>query len=274
MQERDKYLDLWAQSILANPLTKSACTVDDFVFIDGVADARIYLKNTYGYAEWSDGQDVYEAWESSGEGYQNEVALYKKEILIDRPVYERFLLSGTVLDIGGGVGTVREFLPSGCHFISIDPFIKAPYKIASSKLAAYKCLSHPLNFISGVAEFLPFQGEKFDWVHMRSMLDHVQVPDLALLEAHRVLKKDGSILVGMSIEGGKLGKRSPLRFLKDLTKEILGFMGFEKLKDHHTWHPTFNNLQKMIQDNGFKIIDVYWQPHWNDQVVYIHGIKA
>ena len=32
-----------------------------------------------------------------------------------------------------------------------------------------------------------------DTVHMRSMLDHVQVPDLAILEAHRVLKKNGQL---------------------------------------------------------------------------------
>lgn len=36
-------------------------------------------------------------------------------------------------------------------------------------------------------------------VHMRSMLDHVQVPDLALLEAHRVLRLGGRVLVGLHV---------------------------------------------------------------------------
>ena len=45
------------------------------------------------------------------------------------------------------------------------------------------------NFIVAFAEFLPIKNSVFDFVHMRSMLDHVQVPDLVILEAHRVLKK-------------------------------------------------------------------------------------
>lgn len=57
----------------------------------------------------------------------------------------------------------------------------------------YNCLNAPLNFIGATAEFQPFVSGAFDWVHMRSMLDHVQVVDLALIEANRVLKADGKI---------------------------------------------------------------------------------
>ena len=65
---------------------------------------------------------------------------------------------------------------------------------------------------------------------MRSMLDHVQVPDLALKEARRVLKDDGSILIGLSVEGGKMGKKSN-RFIKDTVKEALALF-YRKYKDH------------------------------------------
>jgi len=58
-------------------------------------------------------------------------------------------------------------------------------KQLSAITPAYPCLDQHLNFIAACAEFLPLQSNSFDWVHMRSMLDHVQSPDLALMEAHR-----------------------------------------------------------------------------------------
>ena len=66
-------------------------------------------------------------------------------------------------------------------------------------------LEPPLNFIAATAEFQPFVEGSFDWVHMRSMLDHVQVSDLALLEAKRVLKPTGHVLIGLYVDGVKSG---------------------------------------------------------------------
>ncbi|HMH62704.1 MAG TPA: hypothetical protein VK561_15665 [Bradyrhizobium sp.] len=36
--------------------------------------------------------------------------------------------------------------------------------------------------------------------------------------------------------------------------------GVTRHKDHHTFHPTFANLCKIITDNRFSLDDVYWQP--------------
>ena len=47
-------------------------------------------------------------------------------------------------------------------------------------------LSRPLNFIGAMAEFLPFKDGTFDWVHMRSMLDHCKSQTL------RCLRQTGS----------------------------------------------------------------------------------
>lgn len=105
------------------------------------------------------------------------------------------------------------------------------------------------------------------------MLDHVQVPDLALIEANRVLRTDGKLLIGLYVEGGKSGRRSTTRFLKDIAKETLGLIGFSKFKDHHTWHPTYRNLLKLIGDNGFAVEESWWQPCWNETVVYVQARK-
>lgn len=231
------------------------------------------LKNTYGYKSWQDGQAFYEKWEGSGQGYSNQVSKYYAEIEYDRDIYEHFKLSGDILDVGGGLGTVREFLGESTRLVSIDPFIDAPMSIPPAKLEASKCLSKPLNFIAALAEFIPFTSESFDYVHMRSMLDHVQVPDLALIEAHRVLKPYGKLLVGLAVDGGESGRKSIKMMLKDALKETLGVIGVHKFRDHHTWHPTFPNLLRLIGDNGFIIEESYWQPYWQNQVVYVLARK-
>lgn len=105
------------------------------------------------------------------------------------------------------------------------------------------------------------------------MLDHVQVPDLALLEAKRVLKPGGHDLIGLYVDGGKSGIIFFERRIKDSIKAVLGFIGIERWKDHHIWHPTYKNLLKLITDNGFEIEDTYWQPQWKDMVCYVCALK-
>ena len=273
MSINSNYLDNWAISILADPITKAPCTINNFAIYKGIIDARTSMKNTLGYKEWEIGQDAYEVLEATGAGYQKEVAQYKKEIGYDKPIYDKFKLKGDILDVGGLIGTVREFLDGDIRYISIDPFIDAIFKIPKSKIEAYKCLNEKFNFVGSLAEFIPFQSESFDWVHMRSMLDHVHVPDLALKEAFRVLKPNGSLLVGLYVEGGRSGKKNLLRLFKDITKVVLELIGIKKYKDFHTWHPTYDNLLKLLTDNGFKVRESFWQPYWEDQVVYVLASK-
>lgn len=272
-EKRIPSLESWVVDILANPITKRKVTIQEFKSVDGVLDARVLLKNTFGFSEWMVGQTEYEKWEATGQGYALKVESYKAEITYDRTVYEHFHLEGIVLDVGGGAGTVREFLPEHVKFVSVDPWLSCLHEIPRARIEAYSCLNRPLNFIGAVSEFLPFIDSQFDWVHMRSMLDHVQVPDLALLEAYRVLKNGGNLLVGLSVDGGKSGNISTKQKIKNLIKYGLSFVGINKWEDHHIWHPTFSALTKLLEDNGFVVKDVYWQPHWKDQVCYILAKK-
>lgn len=256
-------LEQWVLEILVDPLTKMPAAPESIGLIDGIIDARRYLPNTIGYDVWLSGQKAYESW--------NKVTLenYRAEIDGVAPVYERIRMSGRVLDVGGGAGTVRHFLPSGTQFLSVDPFLDHWSGVPQAKIAVYPCLSQQLNFIAACAEFLPLKANSFDWVHMRSMIDHVHSPDLALIEARRVLKPQGKLVIGLYVDGGKLGKRSNLRRLKEIARPVLVFIGFKRFSDHHIFHPTFSGLTKLITDNGFSISDVFWQPQWNDQVCYI-----
>jgi SAM-dependent methyltransferase len=267
-------LDEWVVNILADPISKKSRLPKDFLSINGIIDARVFLENTYGFTDWKIGQDFYELTETTGVGYNDRVEAYKKEIDYDRPIYQHFKINGDILDLGGLTGNVREFLSEDTRLVSVDPFLDGIFQIPPARKEAYKCLSKPLNFVGALAEFIPFQEEVFNWVHMRSMLDHVQVPDLALKEVHRVLKPDGKLLVGLYVEGGKTGRKPFIRFTKDVIRETLGLIGINRFKDYHTWHPTYVNLLKLITDNGFEVQDSYWQPYWKDQVVYVLASKC
>jgi SAM-dependent methyltransferase len=256
-------LDRWVVDILADPITKLPATPSAIGFSEGVIDARRFMKNTIGFVQWDDGQSAYEGWE------QATVEDYKKERAVDAPVYEHIKMPGRVLDVGGSIGAIRDFLPKGTQYVSLDPFLGCTDHIPPTKIAVYPRLSEHLNFIAGCAEFLPFQAQCFDWVHMRSMLDHVHSPDLALLEARRVLKLGGKLVIGLYVDGGKTGRRTLDRQLKEIVRPVLTRIGFKQFKDHHLFHPTFKNLQTIILDNGFTIDDVYWQPEWRDTVCYI-----
>jgi SAM-dependent methyltransferase len=256
-------LERWVLDILADPLTKLPTSPEAIGMRNGTVDARRYLPHTIGFDIWSSGQTYYESWN------RQTIEDYRAEIEHDAPVYDHIRMSGRIVDVGGGPGTVRHFLPDGVQFLSLDPFIDQWSAVPPEKMAAYPCLAKPLNFIAACAEFLPLQAHSFDWVHMRSMIDHVHSPDLALIEARRVLKPGGRLIIGLYVDGGRTGRRPLDRMIKELARPVLVAVGFRRFKDHHVFHPTLVGLQKLITDSGFSITDVYWQPAWRDQVCYI-----
>ncbi|MCH9054834.1 hypothetical protein L5220_02675 [Synechococcus sp. PCC 6716] len=95
-----------------------------------------------------------------------------------------------------------------------------------------------------------------------------------MLEANRVLKKGGRVLVGLYVEGGRSGVATLKQRAKSWIKASLSFVGIQRWKDHHLWHPTYKELLKLITDNGFIVEDTYWQPYWNDMVCYVCAIKS
>jgi len=105
------------------------------------------------------------------------------------------------------------------------------------------------------------------------MLDHVQIPDLAILEAHRVLKKNGQLIIGIYLPFGNSSKPLLSVVIKEFIRDILVFLGIKRFKDHHTWHPTYSGLIKLLQDNGFAISNEIWQEGWNNKVLYLSAKK-
>ncbi len=263
----------WLEELLVHPITKTRLNVQNLKKHNNIFDATVFLPNTFGWKEWKTGQKKFESWLLNGEykcDHEKNFVKEKKEI---SKVYKNFNLSGTILDVGGSVGTLREFINPGSRFVSIDPHSNPLSTLSKEKIKVYKCLKEPLNFIRACAEFLPIKTESIDIVHMRSMLDHVQVPDLAIIEAFRVLKISGKLIIGIYLPKGKKDRLSTSFVLKEFIRHILSLFRFDKYKDYHTWHPSYQSLKKLIIDNGFRIDKEIWQSEWNDKVVYIQAKK-
>lgn len=101
---------------------------------------------------------------------------------------EVFDLSGLVLDVGCGPNKVRPAYVRHVtqeNYYGLDPLMSN--------------IDRDFRFVHGIAEKLPFIDGCFDSLVFYSCLDHMLDLDLALTEASRVLKLNGTINIRMDI---------------------------------------------------------------------------
>jgi len=239
--------------------------------------------------DWEHGQREYEEWDAS---LRDDLQEHIEGIEGVQEVYTReFRLRGRVLDVGGHQGRLRHFLPVDSEYLSVDPYV-AGFKLLprlSNLLKAYPRLAEPCEFIRGVAERLPLRASAFDYVHMRSVLDHFYDPLLALHEARRVLRPGGGLLIGLYVRGGassipdaggarllvaRLRKKTRDEGLVNTGRAIIRRLFGSADHDEHIWHPTYQDLLDLLEAAHFRIEKVHWQKPPNDHVVYILGRKS
>ncbi len=102
---------------------------------------------------------------------------------------------GRVLDIGGGNGLVRHYLPSDAEYVVVDPSLDWLAPAWASIAEEFPCLGEELCFVRGVGEHLPFRDRTFDGALSIWSLNHVGHPERMMREAWRVLRPLGRFLV-------------------------------------------------------------------------------
>ena len=278
-------LEPWFNDVLRDPLSKDHLLIENGNMVSswgrrypvdhGILDLRLYgSENGAGMREWSRGQLAYEYFAEHLVTTAT-VALYLKEIEGVRPVYEEIPIRGSCLDVGGFDGRVRHFMQPDAPYACVDPYIFAIANIARQPAltSAYPELKDPRNFVCGHAEHLPIAGGVFDTVHMRSVIDHFANPLLTIMEAARVLRTGGQLIIGVSVEGGPNGSPSIKERVREFLRPILVSMGFKRFRDHHTWHPTFPELQDLLGRAGLGLDKVHWQASAGGRVVYLRACK-
>ncbi len=239
---------------------------------------------------WAWGQRHYEIWDKDL-GQQDDYASYLAEIEATKEIYTRECkLDGVVLDVGGHQGRLRHFLGPETQYLSIDPYASAFDDIErqTNLLRAYPCLHEPCNFVQAHAERLPIKADSFDYVHMRSVLDHFFDPYLALCEARRVLRIGGGLIIGLHVAGDKSsiregrGAASLISRLRKTLRDkgvqqtvhaLIRRLTWRAEQDMHIWHPTFSQLVELVSAAHFKIENGYWQKPPFDHVVYLMARK-
>ena len=128
--------------------------------------------------------DRYEKW-----FIENEYA-YQSELDAVKLLMPKF---GNGLEVG--IGTGRFAVPLG-----IKNGVEPSYQMR--KIA----IERGLNVVEGVAENLPFEGNSFDLVLMVTTICFVDDAPKALKECFRVLKNNGTILIGFVDRDSTIGK--------------------------------------------------------------------
>lgn len=236
-----------------------------------------------GLVKWSDVQKDWEECYFERYSKRDNFEEYLNEIDSVKEIYTKeFNIKGKVLDVGGGEGTLRHFLQkdSISLYMLVDPLINTFQNFESrpNLLKAYPSLTKPCNFLSCYAENLPFVASAFDWVHMRSVLDHFQDPYLALKEAYRVLKKGGILLVGLAVYGGKSSSKTEdhdVALRRLISKAIYKFRiaGLKSLAEaaikkifrrkgwatSHTFDWKYEDLINLLHATKFAVLKEHWQ---------------
>lgn len=146
-------------------------------------------------------------------------------------IYRRFWLypklcmrlQGKTLDVGCGIGDFLAFRPST---LGIDINLKAVEFCKNKGL--------PVKLMYG--NLIPFPKHFFDSVILDNVLEHVEDPIPLLLEISRVLKNNGTFVVGVP------GKR-----------------GFKSDLDHKVFYPK-SKLITTLSKAGFHCTEIFYMP--------------
>jgi ubiquinone/menaquinone biosynthesis C-methylase UbiE len=157
-----------------------------------------------------------------------------------------------ILDVGGGPGRIsRALVKQGRQVVLLDISCDVLQLAASSEGAVEKPM-----LVSADAHSLPFPNDAFDCVVSLDLLCHLEAPERALREFHRVLRSRG-ILVLDNTNGNPLWTlfyprylgRNPLNWVRIMRFHGI-YPGWEKIVRHYL-NKTFAAL---LHDNGFETI--------------------
>jgi len=102
--------------------------------------------------------------------------------------------TGLVLDVGGGAGIPRHYLPTDVHYVVVDPSLDWLGSGWTSIAPHFPCLQTRPSFVRGIGEYLPFADRSFDSSLAFWSLNHADEPKRVVHEVGRVLKPGGRFL--------------------------------------------------------------------------------
>jgi ubiquinone/menaquinone biosynthesis C-methylase UbiE len=131
-------------------------------------------------------------------------ASFERQILAPRRTSLLADLTGHVLDVGAGTGANLRYLRAAATVVAVEPDAAMRRRLARRAADALV----PIDVSDAAAESLPFPSDHFDAVLFTLVLCTVANPERALVEARRVLKPGGTLVVLEHVRGpGRLADR-------------------------------------------------------------------
>ena len=132
-------------------------------------------------------------------------------------------LKGKVLDVGCGIGDFLKYRKNN-PTIGID---------INKSIVAY-CKSQGLNVISFEDGKIGFDDDSFDGVVLDNVLEHIEDPSMLLYEIRRVLKNDGTFIIGVPGVKGYQSDPDHKCFYDDQKLSSIERFGFKEKKSFYT----------------------------------------
>lgn len=175
-------------------------------------------------------------------------------------------LSGRILDLGGGHGAARQYLPYGVEHIVIDPSLNWLGAEWGTMTEYFPRLKEGVCFIRGVGEYLPFPARTFDAVLAFWSLNHTSDPEQVFREVQRVLRPGGRLLAVLEdmeptwydlVTWNFLarGRRGMAKLLPKKFQVTFGGREWPLQSDHLRIHEA--DVQRWSA-HGFKVLRRYW----------------
>lgn len=164
---------------------------------------------------------------------------------------EEYKKGGRLLDVGCASGIVLYLARLKGWEVYGAEIAKITADVAKNELK--------LNVFNGALENAHYKNDFFDVVCSFNTIEHLNDPYSFLCECHRLVKKDGILIVQTALIDA-------LPFL------ILGKKwGPAAEPSQHLYLFTRTTLSRMIEKAGFKIIDIRQMPSWTGLKTYIRG---
>ncbi len=156
-----------------------------------------------------------------------------------------------ILDLGCGDGFYIHLLTQLPVNLDITGF---DYDDIVLKNARKNIGNNKIKLISGTAEKTPFKNESFNKIIMTEVLEHVGDDKKAMKEVHRILKKNGTLVLTVpSYDFPFLW--DPLNWIlqKGFNKHIHGIGFFAGIWAYHIRLYKQKDLEKIMKQAGFKL---------------------
>ena len=151
-------------------------------------------QDRYGQRDWRDRQqEMTRVYDELVVDRDHSILAYHNDYNPLSSVLEPF--TGRVVDLGGGNGIARHWLPRVTEYVTLDPssaWLTQPWHTFAD---VFPCLSRRPPFVRGVGEHLPFADGTFDGGLSIWSLNHTTEPGSVLREAARVLRPGGQLLL-------------------------------------------------------------------------------